>query len=177
VPLYCFAGASSGSSGARPLSDREWKSLLLYSYILRRVPQTTSDSAVPADATGGNSGMACRQTPAARQESEEREERTWRCGNTSPAEVGLKGLRRLRGTSVSRNSDLKRARRPSSAPTKRDVHNELPWRRRASTEDDALSAERTRPHRTTAPGNWGLAEVGDLLEGLVREFFIFPQPF
>ncbi len=175
MPLCLSTGASSGSSGARPLSDREWESLLLYSYILRRVAHAASDSAVQVGTTGGNSGVACRQTPAVRQGSEERKERTCRCGNTSSAGVGLRGLRCLRGTSthVSRKSDDKRARRPSSAPAKRDADNELPWRRRSRTEDDAISAECTRAQHTMAPGKWGVPEVVNLLDCLVRKCLIF----
>lgn len=150
--LVCSAGAPSDASGAESLTDREWESLLLYSYNLRRVA---------VGATNLVSGQPTDDECA----SEDLEEHFSGCS----AGVGLRGARGLRGS----HRNGKCARRPASAPVERSSDKVMSQRRQrlsrspTITSDAALSAARVRAHHSKVPANLGAAEARDLRKGLV----------
>lgn len=122
------------------------------------------------------------QKAVARRGSKVLEERGWGCdyasGDTShtcPAEAGLRGWQDLHGTpsSITRTENGNRARRPSSAPVKRNMDKVLLCQGRPRLSHQQPMAIEValrcgRAHHSTAHGSWGVAETEDLRKGLVR---------
>ncbi|CAM9226330.1 unnamed protein product [Ectocarpus sp. 4 AP-2014] len=182
------AGTPSSANGAESLSNQEWRSLLLYSYILRRVAHGPSDTAANIGFTTDNSRSAHGVSNSARPEWDKLKEPspdctyvgTDACG-ASPSGVGLRGLRGIRGTSartIVRNTDGKIARRPSSAPAGRHVdraiaegRHRFPMHRETTATDATFSAGRGTCHQSlhrAAPGEWAQQETEDLRRGLLK---------
>lgn len=167
----------SGANGAKSLEDKEWESLLLYSYILRSVAHSNSDIAVDASVR-----QVQGQKAVATGESKLFERRCWGCYSPSsdtshmcPAEAGPRGWQVLRDTSsgIIRNENGNHARRPSSAPVKRAIDKAVLCEgshRLSHRQPMAITSEIScgRAHQSVSHGSWGEPETEDLRKGLVR---------
>lgn len=179
-----------GTNGVERLSDREWETLLLYSYILRGMGHGSSESAAEAGCRTGKALSDRKKECFAEQEFEE--ETSWEhacvgCDdagdstfNESSRGGGLRGLQDLRGTSESRsrkqeNGDL--ARRPSSAPARRcfgsgpsEGGHRLSMHHATRAREQPLRAGCGGIHLTnqrTTPGEWMPEDTTRLQRGLV----------
>ncbi|CAN0167367.1 unnamed protein product, partial [Scytosiphon promiscuus] len=178
------------AGGAERLSDREWASLLLYSYMLRDVADGSDEAAAGVDCGSGKalfdneglplSGLSLNKTTF--------ENICLGHGNDScdtrdepPADVGLRGLQGLRGDSpsCSRKGIDGLASRPSSAPARQCFCNELSDERphrlsrnhATRAREGPLHAGHGKFHSTaqlTAPGEWTLQKTKELWRGLVK---------
>ncbi|CAM9495175.1 unnamed protein product [Ectocarpus sp. 6 AP-2014] len=182
------AGTPSSANGAESLSNQEWRSLLLYSYILRRVAHGPSDTAADMSFTTDNSRSAHGVSMSARPDWDKLKEPSSNCAyvgtnacGVSPSGVGLRGLQGIRGTSartIFRKTDGKIARRPSSAPAGRHVDNAVaegrhrfPMHRETTATDATFSAGRGICHQIlhrAAPGEWPQQETEHLRRGLLK---------
>ncbi|CAM9171195.1 unnamed protein product [Ectocarpus sp. 13 AM-2016] len=185
---YHNAGTPSSANGAESLSNQEWRSLLLYSYILRRVAHGPSDTAADVGFTTDISCSAHGVSNSARPDWDKLKEPSPDCAyvgtnacGISPSGVGLRGLQGIRGTSartIVRNTDGKIARRPSSAPTGRHVdkavaegRHRYPIHRETTATDATFSAGRGICHQSlhrAAPGEWPQQETEHLRRGLLK---------
>ncbi|CAM9115362.1 unnamed protein product [Ectocarpus fasciculatus] len=183
-------GTSSGTMGAESLSDQEWQSLLLYSYILRRVAHGSADTAAdigfstdnPRSVHGVNTSARSQWDKLQEPSPEDDYESPNTCG-VSPSGVGLRGLQGIRGTparTIVRTTNGKIARRPSSAPAGRRIgrtvaegRHRFPMHRETTAMEAAFSGGRGRGicrrslHRA-APGEWAQQETEDLRRGLMN---------
>lgn len=172
------------------LSDLEWESLLLYSYLLRGVAHTPSEASADVDSGSGKALFDEGDMPYVGHEPEETNAadtclgydnaRYDTCDEPS-GRVGLRELQGLRHTSAS--SSRKRvdivARRPSSAPAGRCSANDISGRtprlsmcQATRGGEDPLCAGCGRSLFTsqpTAPGEWISEETRHLRRGLVGQ--------
>ncbi|CAM9153163.1 unnamed protein product [Ectocarpus sp. 12 AP-2014] len=182
------AGTPTRANGAESLSNQEWRSLVLYSYILRRVAHGPSDSAADIGFTTDNSRLAHGVSNSARPDCDKLKETSPDCAyvgtnacGVSPSGVGLRGLQGIRGTSartIVRNTDGKITRRPSSAPAGRHVdraiaegRHRFPMHRELTATAATFSAGRGICHQSlcrAAPGEWAQQETEDLRRGLLK---------
>lgn len=142
----CAADAPPDATGAESLTDREWESLLLYSYSLRKVA-VDDTNLVHARLSDDEEGP------------EKQEEHVW----GGSAGVGLWGARGLRGirADIVRNKNSKHARRPSSAPVGRRDDKELSRRRQRVSHRPTIAGD------VTTPTNGRGSEAGDVRKSLV----------
>lgn len=164
----------SSASGANGLTDKEWESLLLYSYILRRVDHSKSDSADAGvhHVHGGNT--------VSRRERNLFEDRGWGCdcasrdtNRTCDSGAGPKAWQVLHGMCIFRNENSNRAHRPSSAPVQRTIDRLTLFQgRHRHSQGQSMAIETDirygRDHHSASHGSWGAAETEDLRKGLVR---------
>ncbi|CAM9299567.1 unnamed protein product, partial [Hapterophycus canaliculatus] len=187
-----FAGETRrDTNGVEALSDGEWESLLLYSYILRGVAHASSGTTADTCCTSSKALLDEAEIPHAVQESKEMKFEETSLGYSNVGHdacheshaggrvhVGLRGLQGLHDTSTScsRKEIDNLARRPSSAPAGQCFGDEQSEGRHCLSVHRATKAREHRfyggcgkstftTHRTT-PGEWTPEELRHLQRGL-----------